>query len=148
MKQPVSDSSPPPFVSFFVPGKPAPQGSKKHVGHGRMIESSKELGSWRSDVAVFAQQAMAGRSIYTATGLAVELTFIVPRPASSPKTYTKPAIKRPDLDKLERAVLDALTHVVFDDDSTVIDLRGRKRIAEIGETPGVSVFVTPTQVVA
>lgn len=134
----------PPFVSFFVPGKAAPQGSKRHVGRGHMVESSKDLKPWRSDIAVFAQRAMAGRAIYTETALTVELGFILPRPVSTPKTRpTPPAIKKPDADKLERAVLDALTHVVYDDDSRVIDIHARKRIAEIGETPGVSVFIAP-----
>ncbi|SHR61994.1 Holliday junction resolvase [Mycobacteroides abscessus subsp. abscessus] len=134
---------PPPFVSLFVPGKAAPQGSKRHVGRGVLVESSKDLKPWRSEVAYFAQRAMSGRPIYTQTPLAVELGFVMPRPTSAPKTKTPPAIKRPDTDKLERAILDALTHVVYDDDSVIIDLHGRKRIAEIGETPGVSIFVTP-----
>ncbi|DAZ90126.1 TPA_asm: RusA-like resolvase (endonuclease) [Mycobacterium phage prophiFVLQ01-1] len=138
------EKSPPRYVSFFVPGKAAPQGSKRHVGRGVMVESSKDLKPWRSDVVTFAQQAMAGRAIYSDTALAVELGFILPRPVSTPKTRpTPPAIKKPDADKLQRAIMDALTHVVYDDDSRVIDIHARKRIAEIGETPGVSVFVAP-----
>ncbi|DAZ90225.1 RusA family crossover junction endodeoxyribonuclease [Mycobacteroides abscessus] len=144
MNPSIGAKAPPPFVSFFVPGKSAPQGSKRHVGRGHMVESSKDLKPWRSDVAVFAQQAMAGRPIYVETALAMELTFVLPRPLSLPKTKpTPPAIKKPDTDKLERAILDALTHVVYDDDSRVIDLHGRKRTAEIGETPGVSIFIAP-----
>jgi hypothetical protein len=33
-----------------VYGLPAPQGSKRHVGGGRMIEASKKVGPWREAV--------------------------------------------------------------------------------------------------
>ena len=37
---------------IFIPviGIPAPQGSKRHVGHGIMIENSKRVKPWRQDV--------------------------------------------------------------------------------------------------
>lgn len=127
-------------LNFFVPGNPAPQGSKRHVGRGILVESSKAVGPWRERVALAAHNAMAGgRLIDGAVG--VVLGFVLPRPKSAPKTRTPLAVKRPDVDKLERAVLDAITGVVIVDDSLVVDLRGSKRIAEIGETAGVQVRV-------
>ena len=39
------------LLQFYVVGDPAPQGSKKHVGNGRFIESSKKLAPWRAAVA-------------------------------------------------------------------------------------------------
>lgn len=33
-------------IGFHVIGLPAPQGSKKHVGHGVMVESSKKVKPW------------------------------------------------------------------------------------------------------
>lgn len=36
---------------FAVFGLPAPQGSKRHVGEGRMVESSKRVKPWRRQVA-------------------------------------------------------------------------------------------------
>ncbi|MDO3336388.1 RusA family crossover junction endodeoxyribonuclease [Mycobacteroides abscessus] len=132
---------------FFVPGKPAPQGSKRHVGRGILVESSKEVGPWRERVALVAHGAMAGRPIFDGP-VSVTLQFVLPRPKSAPKTRTPAATKRPDLDKLERAILDALTDVCFADDSQVVSLSGYKRIAELGETAGVEVRVevmTPCQ---
>jgi len=127
-------------VEFFVPGSPAPQGSKRHVGRGILIESSKAVGPWRERVALSAYAAMAGRSLFDGA-VSVTLNFVMPRPKSAPKTRTPKATKRPDLDKLERAILDACTDTIFADDSQVISLCGYKRIAEIGETAGVHIRV-------
>lgn len=33
-------------ITFRVFGEPAPKGSKRHVGNGRLIESSKKLPAW------------------------------------------------------------------------------------------------------
>ena len=38
-----------------VNGLPAPQGSHKHVGGGRMVESSKKVKPWRQDVKAAAE---------------------------------------------------------------------------------------------
>lgn len=127
-------------IRFYVPGRPAPQGSKRHVGRGVLVESSKEVGPWRERVALAAHQAMGGRPLFDGP-VSVVLNFVLPRPKSAPKTRTPAATKRPDLDKLERAILDALTDVCFADDSQVISLCGYKRIAELGETAGVEVRV-------
>lgn len=126
-------------LNLFVPGKPAPQGSKRHVGGGRMIESSKATAPWRTTVAWHAAQA------YTAAPLngpvVVSLGFVMPRPAATPKRSTPPAVKRPDLDKLTRAIFDALSGVVWRDDSQVVQLAATKRIAELDEQPGAHVAV-------
>lgn len=123
---------------LFVPGDAAPQGSKSHVGGGRMIESCKAVGPWRERVALAAH----GHGFELLSGpVMVTLEFIRPRPVSTPKSRTPPAIKKPDLDKLARAILDALTGIAFSDDSQVTRLVADKRIAEIGETPGVHIMV-------
>ena len=129
-------------VTFTVPGKPAPQGSKRHVGRGILIESSKEVGPWRERVALAAHNAMAGCELITAA-VTVRLDLVLPRPKSTPKTYTPPAAKRPDVDKLARACLDAITGVIVADDSQIVDLHATKRLAEHGETPGVAITVEP-----
>ncbi|QDH92357.1 RusA-like resolvase [Gordonia phage Spooky] len=38
--------------TIWIPGIPAPQGSKRHVGNGILIESSKRVGPWRAVVAL------------------------------------------------------------------------------------------------
>ncbi|OBA58655.1 hypothetical protein A5777_05945 [Gordonia sp. 852002-10350_SCH5691597] len=129
--------------SVFVPGVPAPQGSKsfkgRRGGKAILIESSKAVGPWRERVALAAHSNAPGLSDGP---VGIDLTFILPRPKSTPKRKpTPPATKRPDIDKLARAILDALTGVWFTDDSTVIDLRATKRIAEPDETTGVLITI-------
>lgn len=120
-------------VAAFVPGRPAPQGSKRHLGNGVMVESSKSVKPWRVDVA-WAVRAVCPEPIDGPVRL--DLQFVMPRPKSTPKRSTPPAVKRPDVDKLARAVLDAITGVVVSDDSQIVDLRASKRLAEIDESPG------------
>lgn len=134
------------FTTFehrlFVPGDPAPQGSKRHVGGGRMIESSKAVGPWRERVALSAHAA----GVRMLTGpVCVGLEFVRSRPASTPKSRTPAAVKKPDLDKLVRAILDALTGIAYADDSQVTEIYASKRLAEIGETPGVRLTINGTR---
>ena len=127
------------MITFFVPGKPIPQGSKKHVGRGIMVESAKDLGPWRERVALAAKE----RAPAPLTGaLYLQVEFIMPRPASTPKKFTPPAIKRPDLDKLIRAVMDGMTHICYHDDAQVIHIGADKRLAELDETPGVRIILS------
>lgn len=130
-------------IDFFVDGKPAPQGSKRHVGGGRMIEASKALKPWRHHIAETAAKHLAGAEHWlpvTGEPVSIELWFVMPRPVRT--KITVPHIKRPDVDKLARAVLDGLTGVLFDDDSAVVHLLARKRMAEPDETTGVHIRVT------
>lgn len=107
-----------------------------------MVESSKKVAPWRSVVAL-----TVGEQVRTVLDgpVAVRLDFVMPRPKSTPKRSTPPAVKRPDLDKLVRAVLDACTEVAWRDDSQVISLSASKRIAELdGDIPGVHItFADP-----
>jgi Holliday junction resolvase RusA-like endonuclease len=72
----------------------------------------------------------------------VDAIFVLPRPKATPKKKTPPAIKKPDSDKLARAVLDGMTGVVYVDDSQVVDVHSRKRLADIDETVGCQILVT------
>jgi crossover junction endodeoxyribonuclease RusA len=74
--------------------------------------------------------------------LAVEIEFVMPRPSGTPKRSTPPAVKRPDIDKLSRACLDAITDVLIHDDSAVVHLCVVKRLAEIDETPGAKINIS------
>lgn len=130
-------------VSFTVPGKPAPQGSKRHVGRGILIESCKDVGAWRERVAITAHNAMNSQPLTTGA-VAVWIEFVLPRPLSTPKRSTPAATKKPDLDKLARAILDAITHTVIADDSQVVRLFARKRLAELDEAPHADITVTET----
>ena len=67
---------------------------------------------------------------------------MLPRLASAPKTKPHPpAVAKPDLDKLVRAIFDALTGPVWHDDANVITLHTDKRRAALLETPGTHITV-------
>lgn len=125
----------------FIEGRPAPQGSKRHLGNGIMVESSKAVKPWRVDVAWTVREHFPT----PLTGpVQLELGFVMPRPKSAPKRSTPAAVKRPDVDKLSRAVLDAITGVVVVDDSQIVRLVATKRIAEIGERSGLGLTAYET----
>ena len=91
--------------AFYALGTPASQGSKRHVGHGVMVESSKALRPWRDTVTAAApptERPLDGP-------LAVKMVFTLPRPKSARKTQRRPCSSASDLDKLARAVGDAIT---------------------------------------
>jgi len=126
-------------TTFFVPGRPTAQGSKRHVGGGRMIEASIYLKPWRKTIAEVATHHRArDAALFPDQALAVDLEFVVNRPKYAIGKLL-PAIKRStgDIDKLTRAVLDGLTGICYRDDSQVTALTARKRLAAPGEETGV-----------
>jgi crossover junction endodeoxyribonuclease RusA len=127
--------------SFTVIGDPVPQGSKRHVGNGVMIESGgAPLKSWRS---LLADAAFAARPADPFDGpTEVVLRFRLHRPKTAKKKEY--ADRRPDIDKLTRAVLDALTVAqVIADDARVVSLSVEKMFETPGYPPGVYVGVWP-----
>lgn len=69
--------------------------------------------------------------------LAMELSFIFPRPKSLPKRVLHHT-KRPDIDNLFKAVSDALNGILYRDDSLIVQLVTRK---VYGEEPGVAIHL-------
>lgn len=111
------------IVGFVVYGDPAPQGSKRHVGRGVMIESSKKVKPWREAV-VFAAREAGGR---IAGPVRVQVVFTLRKPASAPKRRRTWPDKKPDLDKLLRSTFDALvTAGTIEDDARIVDVSARK----------------------
>lgn len=135
----------------WVPGNPAPQGSKKgYARNGKvvMVESSRQVRPWREDV----RWSLLGlphetREQWPYQGAVwLVLEFVMPRPASAPKRRTPPMTQQPDMDKLTRAVKDAITSAgVWRDDSLVTTTMAHKRRAKVDENPGcwISVLADP-----
>lgn len=138
---------PPAKLATFVAGQPAPQGSKRgfvnrHTGRVSMVESSKAVKPWRESIrAALLDDDGRPRATFD-SAVIVELRFVLRRPASTPKRRTPPAVKKPDIDKLARAVLDAIGSAgVWHDDSQVTQLAAMKRLAGIDETPGLHLAI-------
>lgn len=118
---------------IIVYGKPVPQGSMRAFKHkitGAVCTTSdnKKLKPWRQQITGTAIAALAERgeqmhAQHVPVGL--ELHFYLERPKSAPKSRTRPAVK-PDLDKLVRAVKDALKGVAYEDDGQVCQLAAAK----------------------
>ena len=116
-------------IRFTVLGRALPQGSKNAFKSGNrvvLVEASKGLKPWRSVVALEAKlkrDEVQDQSLIEGP-VTVELLFqFVPGKTVKRKEMTT----KPDVDKLSRAILDALTGVVWKDDSQVVELRARKQ---------------------
>jgi Holliday junction resolvase RusA-like endonuclease len=138
-------------IRFTVRGLPVPQGTARAFmagGRARIATDSNRanspIGAWRAAIRNEAQIAMGERPLI-GDAVALSVSFTLPRPQghfgvrglkpSAPLWVTK----KPDIDKLLRALLDGMTNVVFRDDSLVCDVRMTK---VYGDAPGVSVEVT------
>jgi Holliday junction resolvase RusA-like endonuclease len=143
------------LVRFTVLGTPAPQGSKRHVGHGRMVESSKKVGPWRESVVsawLRLWEDTGNPDAWTPLDMALQLrvVFSLKRPASHYRTGrnshllrdnapSRPA-KYPDLSKLIRSTEDGMTTAgVYVDDALIVSEIADKVFAGSAEglrTPG------------
>lgn len=142
-------------LTINVIGVPVPQGSKVANRHGGGVRDSnaKKLKPWRADVAGIAQEVAAheGWTRLDAPAL-VRITFYMPRLKGHygtgrndgvlKPTAPKYVQAKPDIDKLARAILDALTDAdILRDDSRVARLVVEKRYAD-GPT-GARITITP-----
>lgn len=127
-------------MRFSVEGRPVPQGSmtasynrKTGVSHVHHVQGAA-LAQWRAAIRLAASEAGATVSV---APVAITITFGMPRP----KTHlvlrggryvvrerylsAMPAVA-PDIDKLTRAVLDALSGVCYADDAQVVSIHAQK----------------------
>lgn len=129
-----------PHFACFVRGVPASKGSKtpgvRRDGTPFLRDAnSVTLSAWHSAVGFVLQNEWQGPPMEGPVW--VNLTFQLLKPPSVPKKRTHPVVK-PDVDKLSRAVLDAMTGIVFRDDAQVVRLYATKDYAEEG---GVQIWV-------
>lgn len=134
-------------LTITVYGDPAPQGSKtafrnQYTGRIQQVESSPRIGRWRHDVRTAVEDVMKAEAGHAwqvtnaPVGISIEFAYL--RPSSHWRTGrnshrlrdTAPAYpiakNKNDIDKLVRAVLDAIgsTGLVWGDDSQVVKLHG------------------------
>ncbi len=162
-------------LRFTVVGIPEPKGSTRtlpagHVMHRLkkgmpvVIHTFKEMATatittsdnpdvkrWQSEVhkaAWSANQARAAadRTSFQQGPVGLHVDFYLPRPSGLPKSYRGPHLKKPDLDKLLRATKDALTGVLWEDDSHVVEVVTLKAYAGLGESPRAEIAVYPVLV--
>jgi crossover junction endodeoxyribonuclease RusA len=127
------------MLTFSVYGVPAPKGSTKafyiaKLGRAITTADNRRSAPWQEAVVTAAREALAG-ALPLEGPVGVALSFYLPRPKTAPKRVTRPT-KKPDLDKLERCVLDGLTRAgVWRDDAQVIAMITEKAFAGGADDP-------------
>lgn len=128
-------------IRFSVLGRPQQKGSKRaFLGKGKpiVVDSNAKARPWANQVSAAARDVYQGELIRDA--VQVELFFFFARPkahygsgrnagtvlASAPRHM----IVMPDVDKLARCAVDALTGVLFKDDSQIWRLIAAKGYGE------------------
>jgi len=125
-------------LEFTVPGKASPSGSKKAFLHPKtkkivVMDTAKGKDSWQARVSAFAAMARPGLQISDSQFMgpvAMEVKFHFQRPKSHFRTGRNSGLLKdtashhhtgkPDLTKLIRCTEDAMTGVLFRDDSQVV----------------------------
>lgn len=144
------------WLWFFVAGDPETKGSTRSFrvrNSDRIVTTSDNprLKNWEARVALGAQRIAEEKgwkpepwpAYYT-----VALHFFLKRPGA-PKYVTRPA-KRPDLDKLTRAVLDAISGILYADDGQVVSIEAEKLFyggENVHGSPGLQVNIIKKRMV-
>lgn len=150
-------------IRFSVPGIPKPAGSKsgfpyvdKQTGKTRVriVDACKGSQAWKKTVARYARKGYLGKPVGVPCKL--RLWFYMPRPKSHYRQgkfahLLKPSAPnwhtfKPDVLKLARAVEDALTGIIYTDDSNIVSESMMKFWTEnkwvgIGSNGGVEIQV-------
>lgn len=125
-------------LSFVVLGEPTPEGSTRAYyikALDRTVtthQNKKGLEAWRNRVATEAQRALEGREwgCDSASAYSVSVDFVLSRPASVPEHRRMHPTVKPDIDKLVRAINDALTSILFSDDCQVVSMTMSKEYSD------------------
>lgn len=121
---------------FVVPGQPIPQGSMRHVGGGRIVSKNPKLKKWRERIAKVVNDQV-GSPGHT-NPVSVTVLFQLQKPETAKRDY--PTVP-PDLDKLQRAIGDALSIDAgyLKDDAQIVEWHATKQYG----IPSVIIRVVP-----
>lgn len=148
-------------IRLHVTGAPVPQGSVRSIPHrttGKPVTmaDSANLSRYRGDLREAARRA---GEHYATEAVSAWLVFRFQRPMNHwlpanrsrvapvlhPRAPTRMS-KKPDIDKLARAVLDALTGEAYADDEQVVHLIATKHWSDtFGESGWTKVVITPME---
>ncbi len=111
-------------MEFLVAGVPIPQGSMRHIGNGVIVSKTPKLKEWRKLVAEEAVKLFGEPCIDQP--VSVSVVFNLPKPPTSKRSA--PTVP-PDLDKLQRAIGDALSIdcKILKDDAVITEWHAYKR---------------------
>ena len=126
-----------PIGTITVLGEPRPKGSVDTYGQGAPVVHRNQGWVHAIHLVAMSRWRREGLSMLTDRPVGLRLTFHLTRGKTVKREH--PHV-RPDIDKLERAVLDGLTGVVYEDDSQVTRVTKVKRYADT--EPGVVIEVS------
>lgn len=139
---------------LFSPGEPIPQGSTRafmHNGKPKVTNQTPKLRKYRKELVKALKDA--GVPWYEGA-IGVKLVFYLDRPKSHYGTGKNASVvkekapfhhvTKPDVDKLTRAVLDALTGTCIKDDSQVVSIVCHKRYGAAGTQITITDRTVPT----
>ncbi|MET4780835.1 crossover junction endodeoxyribonuclease RusA [Glaciihabitans sp. UYNi722] len=136
------------MYQYFVPGDPAPKGSKRFVGltrtgRGILIESSKRVAPWTAAVMVATESAVDFPARFDAIDTAVTVTtrFLIVKPKHNHDDYPT-SLRVGDLDKLLRSTLDGIVQGgLLKDDKFVTTVETSKRWTQPGQQAGCHITI-------
>jgi Holliday junction resolvase RusA-like endonuclease len=141
-------------LSFTVYGVAQPKGNMRAIHLKGMkfpivTDSNRSAKSWSQLVAEGASRALGdlpeAERLVLVGAVRLSVAFYLPRPKKYQRRGVPAAhLKAPDIDKLLRGVLDALTSVAWQDDSQVVELVAAKFYAETDEPPHVNIRIAST----
>ena len=132
-------------LAFIVEGVPQAQGSMKSFGRGRVVHSNPKLTAWRTKVLAKAVSEARTQKWNPRPDTPLKITayFYLARPKHT-KYGAYPA-GTPDLDKLQRAIGDALSPKYgmksIADDARIVKWDARKYWVNTGGKPGVYIEI-------
>ena len=135
------------MIMYIVYGEPVGKGRPRFAKRGNFVSTytPQKTKTYEDEIRIMARAAM-GSSEPLDTPVTVAIYIRVGIPASYSKQKRKDALagtikptKKPDLDNIAKAFLDAMNEIVYLDDKQVVGLHVTKVYAE---TPAVEVMVT------
>lgn len=132
------------MIKFFIPGVPVAKGRPRFARQGKFVVAytPKKTKDWEEHVKWASIEHRPDKPLEGA--LRINLDFCMPRPKSIPK-HKIHHTKRPDLDNLQKSVIDALQNAaLFKDDSQFVRKTATKYYSSV---PGVyvEIYVEYTQ---
>ncbi len=137
-----------PAITFTVETEPVAQPRPKvstRGGFARAYVAAKHpVHQYRQNIALAAKFALVGHEMAIGA-VKLQIEFVMPRP----KAYTwkkrvmprMPDIRKPDWENLAKSVCDAMSGIVYRDDSQIVNASVLKVIAAGGEKPHTKIFV-------
>lgn len=137
------------WIEIKAVGLAQPQGSKSaRVVKGRAImtegfgDGPRRRKAWREAVADSARAWVTEHPEHQPYDgpIAVDILFLLPRPATAPKRVQYP-MRKPDLSKLIRSVEDSMSKILYTDDARIVRLVAQKQFT--AGVPRVHIVIRP-----